>query len=125
MPFNAPRADVPYAYVVDYRPLDACAPPNCRLKAEKLVGWWDEIQNDGNRGGYVRMGENTNELYFRRAKVVRPQQQYRFELEPAAGEHDYDGYFRAVDTSAWKASIEISGADGKLLAQRTFEGTSS
>jgi hypothetical protein len=124
MPLSTPPADAPSAYVVDYRPLDACSPPNCRLKAEKLAGWWDQVQSDGARGAYARIGQQDTEVFFRRSAVVRPLQEYRFELEPAAGEHDYDGYFGAQETSAWKASIEIAGPDGKVLAQQVFEGTS-
>ena len=67
----AQQAAQPYAYTVDYRPLDACAPPACRLAGEKLVGWWDEVQSDGGRGAYARIGEPRTELYFRRSRVLR------------------------------------------------------
>lgn len=122
MPLAAPPADVPYAYVVDYRPLDACAPPECRLKGEELAGFWDEVQSDGARGAYARYGNFRSELYFRRATVLRPGKTYEFTLEPGAGEHDYDGYFGAVDTDAWKAAIEIVTPDGAVLGERVFEG---
>jgi hypothetical protein len=122
MPFSPPPADVPYAYVVDYRPLDACAPPDCRLKGEELAGWWDEIQSDGARGAYARLGSFRTELYFRRATVLRPDRAFEFHLEPGGGEHEYDGYFAAQGASAWKAVIEVSAPDGTLLAQQAFEG---
>ena len=124
MPFAPPPADVPYAYVVDYRPLDACSPPACRLKGDELVGWWDEVQSDGGRGAYARIGKPRTELYFRRSKVLRPNQTYEFELLPGSGEYDYDGYFAGVDVSTWAAKLEITELGGSVLWQRDFEGTS-
>lgn len=129
MPIALPPADVPYAYVVDYRPLDACAPPACRLKGEELVGWWDEVQSDGGRGSYARVGTAATELYFRRARDVRPGRSYTFELAPASGEYEYDGYFAAPPSmpsaapdGTWRAAIQVELPDGSVLLRREFEG---
>ena len=124
MPVPPPAATAPYAYVVDYRPLDACAPPSCRIAGNKLEGWWDEVQNDGGRGDYARIGEPRSEVYFRRAQVLRKHQVYEFELGPERGEFDYDGYFAALGESTWKAHFEVTRAGGELLYAHDFEGTS-
>jgi len=121
-PTDVPSANAPYAYVVDYRPLDACAPPACRLQGEKLVGWWDEIQNDGSRGAYTRFGQPATELYFRRARVVRAGKAFQFELAAEAGEFEYDGYFAAATPGNWKAEIEITRPDGGVVWSRDFAG---
>jgi hypothetical protein len=123
MPIPPPAAIAPYAYVVDYRPLDACSPPTCRIPGDKLEGWWDEVQNDGGRGAYARIGEPRSEVYFRRAKVLRKDQAYEFELSPKSGEFDYEGYFAGLGESAWHAHFEVTGASGELLYAHDFEGT--
>jgi hypothetical protein len=123
MPVLAPPARAPYAYVVDYRPLDACAPPSCRLAGEKLEGWWDEVQNDGGRGDYARIGDPRTEVYFRRSKVLHENQSYEFELAPESGEFDYDGYFAALGGAEWQARFEVLGAEGSVLYSHDFDGT--
>jgi len=123
MPIPPPAATAPYAYVVDYRPLDACAPPSCRIAGDKVDGWWDEVQNDGGRGAYARIGEPRSEVYFRRARVLRKDQVYEFELSPESGEFDYDGYFAALGGSAWQAHFEVVGASGELLYVHDYAGT--
>jgi hypothetical protein len=123
MPIPPPAATAPYAYVVDYRPLDACAPPSCRIAGSKLEGWWDEVQNDGGRGAYARIGEPRSEVYFRRAKVIRQNQVYEFELSPESGEFEYDGYFAALGGREWTAHFEVMGAGGKVLYAHDLAGT--
>ncbi|MEY2935533.1 MAG: hypothetical protein RL033_6282 [Pseudomonadota bacterium] len=122
-PAIAPSASL-YAYTVDYRPLDGCAPPACHLSGDELVGWWDEVQGDGGRGAYARIGEARSELYFRRARVLRANKTFEFALTAAAGEHDYDGYFAAPEGGDWQARIEVLAQDGHLLWQRAMSGTS-
>jgi hypothetical protein len=69
MPLTAPPSHAPYASVVDYRPLDACASPDCRLRGDELVGWTDDVQPYGRRGAYARIGDPRTELCFRRARL--------------------------------------------------------
>jgi hypothetical protein len=123
MPIPPTTVSAPYAYVVDYRPLDACAPPRCRIAGDGIEGWWDEVQNDGGRGAYARIGEPRSEVYFRRAKVLRNQQAFEFQLAPESGEFDYDGYFAALGASEWKARFEVIGPGGDVLSARDFHGT--
>jgi hypothetical protein len=118
----APPVDAPYAYVVDYRPLDACAPPACRLAGQKLLGWWDQVQNDGGRGAYARIGEPESELYFRRSEVLRSGKSFEFELVPEPGQFEYDGYFASATSDSWKAELEVALPDGRVLWQQGFEG---
>lgn len=119
---HAPPAEPPYAYVVDYRPLDECAPPKCTLRSDRAVGWWSEIQEDGRRGAYFQIGNSDTEAYYRRAKVTRPGEVYQFALPAAAGEFEYDGYFASSADKSWQADFEVVDSNGALVAKRDFQG---
>jgi hypothetical protein len=128
MPLTPPPSDAPYAYVVDYRPLDACAPPDCRLKGDELVGWTDSVQPDGRRGAYARIGDPRTELYFRRARLLRPGRRLEFTLPAASGDYEYEGYFAAPpgagQSGAWSARIEAVLADGRVVLEHDLGGQS-
>jgi hypothetical protein len=115
--------EVPYAYVVEQRPLDKCAPPACAIRSQDVVGWWDELQSDGRRGSYFRFGDQDTEAYYRRAAVVRAGSAYEFALPALEAESDYDGYFAAAEGPDWRADVEIVLADGTSVLNRSFQGT--
>lgn len=122
MVMHAPPAEAPYAYVVDYRPLDQCAPPKCTLRGDRAVGWWSEIQDDGARGAYFQVGNPDTESYYRRARVTRPRETYEFVLPAEAGEFEYDGYFASFPEKSWEAELEVLDLSGATLEKRCFQG---
>ncbi|OJY18546.1 MAG: hypothetical protein BGO98_32970 [Myxococcales bacterium 68-20] len=106
----AMNAAPPYAYVVDYRPLDACAPPACRLKTRHVSGFADQIQPDGDPGAYVSAGHGINtELYYRRGVVLRPGEVFEFTLPPSAAASELDAYLSATASGgSYRANVTFS-----------------
>lgn len=104
------NATAPYAYVVDYRPLDACAPPTCRIKTRHVSGFADQIQPDGDPGAYISAGHGINtELYYRRGVVLRPGEAYEFTLPPSAAASELDAYLSApAGGGAYRANVTFS-----------------
>jgi hypothetical protein len=119
------HAEVPYAYVVEQRPLDACAPPDCTIRSRNVVGWWDQVQADGHRGSYIRYGAPDSETYFRRAWISGPGRTYEVALPATEAESEYDGYFAAVEGTDWKADFDVVLPDGAVVLHQSLHGTSS
>ena len=106
----AANATAPYAYVVDYRPLGACAPPACRIKTRHVSGFADQIQPDGDPGAYVSAGHGINtELYYRRGVVLRPGETYEFTLPPSTAASELDAYLSATASGgSYRANVTFS-----------------
>jgi hypothetical protein len=109
-PVTMNNATPPYAYVVDYRPLDACATPDCHVKTRRVSGFANQIQSDGDPGSYVVAGQGIEtELYYRRGVVLRPHEKYEFTLPPSASASELDAYLSPTASGgAYRANVSFS-----------------
>jgi hypothetical protein len=58
----------PHAYVVDYRAVDACSPPACKIEGRSAFG----RATGEPPGGYVTIGTDKDELFAKRGVVLAP-----------------------------------------------------
>ncbi len=123
-PSLPPPAPDAYAYVVDYRPLDACSPAACRLKSAEAVGYADQLENSGDPGSYVRAGNQLGELFYRRGTTLRGGDSFSFRLPASDAPSELDLYAGAHDGGPWSLRIEISTEDGKPVETLERKGTS-
>jgi hypothetical protein len=131
-PVAIDHAQPPYAYVVDYRPLDACSPPRCKIKARSASGFAKDTQPDGDPGAYVTAGSGIDtELYYRRGVVLRPTEAYEFVVPAAAAaQRELDAYLSSADGGrAFRARVAMAAvrpASGPgTPVESTFDGTTA
>ena len=117
LPPVLPPPPLSYAYVVDYRPLDACSPPACAYPSRKLYGDARKVQFDGDPGAYVQTGTTSDyEVFFRRGLELRPDETFDFVLPDSEAEREFDVYFAATQGDAdWRASVTFSEVQGPSL----------
>lgn len=134
-----PPADPPHAYVVEYRPLDRCFTPACKIRSRDLHGYATQVMEDGDPGAYVAQGKSPEqELFFQRGVLLRPGESYAFEVPEAsysseldvtlaasAGDTDYDAEID-VDTAAMGpqqrlAEVHRSGHTDRFMAPSALE----
>jgi hypothetical protein len=86
-----PPADAPHAFVIEYRPLDRCAPPACSIRTRDVHGYAKDVMEDGDPGRYVTQGVNyQHELFFQRGVFLRPGESFDFDLPQAAYASELD-----------------------------------
>jgi hypothetical protein len=107
---TAGRVEAPYAYVVEYRPLDHCFPPSCRIRTRSAEGFAHQILSDGDPGGYVRQGKDGGiETTFQRGVELRPRASFELDLPPADHDSELDVYLSsAVPDTTFEATFTVS-----------------
>src|SRR5262249_21564184 len=70
-------------------------------------GWLDELEPDGEPGGYARRGDPNDELFFRRATYLRPGEETSFDLPASNDDAELDVHLGAFDHRAWKAELPV------------------
>ena len=123
-----PPADAPYAYVVEYRPLDHCSPPACRIGSRQLLGYASAVMDDGSPGAYVRQGPpGEGEHFFERGIELRRGESFAIDLPEATHASDLDVMLASVagDTD-YNAEITISAkynaAPDAVISDSTVSG---
>ena len=119
-PHTAPAAhdtsahEAPYAWVVEYRPLDRCFTPSCRIRARDAHGYAKDVMEDGDPGAYVAQGPGLEqELFFERGVVLRPGESFDFDLPEAAQASELDLVVAATKGNAdYDAGITVSALPG-------------
>ncbi len=104
------QQDPPYAYVIEHRPLDRCAPPFCRIRGRAVHGYATETMEDGDPGSYVYQGGGpTSELFFQRGLQLRPGETYAFDLPEAAWQSELDTQIASsVGSTDYDAAVIVS-----------------
>ncbi len=107
-----PPADPPHAYVVEYRPLDRCFTPACKIRSRSLHGWASAVMEDGDPGGYVAQGPSyEQELFFERGVLLRPGEAYAFDLPEASYASELDVMLSsAAGDTDYDAEIDVDSA---------------
>ncbi|MDB4939183.1 MAG: hypothetical protein JWP87_6155 [Labilithrix sp.] len=111
---GTPPVQPPHAYVVEYRPLDRCFPPACKIRTRDVDGYADKIQEDGDPGGYVEHGGGVqSEVFFERGVLLRSQETFEFDLPAAEHASELDLYFAAEHADeSYEALVTISALAG-------------
>jgi|GEM_PF-3518228 len=111
-----PTADhqPPYAWVVEYRPLDRCAPPSCRIRSRAVHGWAKDVMEDGDPGAYVSQGAGLQyELFFERGVILRPGESFEFDLQRSVDDSELDLVVAALEgNTPYDAEITTSTLPG-------------
>jgi hypothetical protein len=109
-----PPADPPHAYVVEYRPLDRCFTPSCRIRARDVHGYAKDVMEDGDPGAYVSQGPGLEqELFFERGRFLRPGESFVFDLPQAAHASELDVTLSATQPNdQYVADILVSALPG-------------
>lgn len=107
-----PPADPPHAYVVEYRPLDHCFTPACKISARRLHGWASAVMEDGDPGAYVAQGSGyEQEVFFQRGVLLRPGESYSFDVPEASYASELDVTLAsAVGATDYDAEIDVDSA---------------
>jgi len=110
-----------HAYVIEYRPLDRCFPPACRLRTRDVAGFGAEIQEDGEPGAYVAQGSGLEkDFFFQRGVYLRAGESFTFDLPAAPHASELDAMIASWDAgSEYHADIVLDalpavGAPTKL-----------
>ena len=117
--------DGAHAYVIEHRPLDHCAPPDCRLEARRLAGNVLGEGPDAKAAGYAIIGSDRHELFAKRAIGLGAGEALVFEL----GRSDDPSMLKLSLASAnprggvFEAVVEVRG-DGAVLLRRAIAGQS-
>ncbi len=115
-----------HAYVVEYRALDRCFVPECEIKSKDALGWLNDVQPDGDLGGYARWGNLLTEAFVRRAALLAPGEEYAFNLPEAPQASELDVYLGALE-GPWAATLEVHeltvAAPPRKLDSRAWSGT--
>lgn len=122
-----PPPQAEYAYVVDVRPLDRCVVPHCSIRGRDVTGYKRAVELDGDLGAYVSHGKMDNELFFRRAVVLRKGETYAFDVPESRAPSELDFYLSAETSGDYRARLRISAQRSarapEVLVDETFEGT--
>lgn len=102
-------AEPPHAWVVEYRPLDRCFPPSCKIRSRDLHGYANDIMEDGDPGAYVTQGAGVEtELFFQRGVQLGAGESFQFDLPNASYASELDVSLAAVlGTYAYDATITV------------------
>jgi hypothetical protein len=113
-----PDAHPPYAWVVEYRPLDRCFPPSCTIPARAVHGWAKDVMEDGDPGAYVSQGPSLqHELFFERGVILRPGESFSFDLPRSVDASELDVTIAsAVAQGLYDAEIAIDSVPGASAA---------
>lgn len=121
----------PYAYVIEHRPLDRCAPPLCRIGARAVHGYATQTMEDGDPGAYVSQGGGvTSEQLYQRGVQLRPGEVFEFDLPEATWISELDTFVAPVNGSeSYDASVAIvttpSGVAPVTIAEERYRGQSA
>lgn len=109
-PPPALQHDPPFAYVIEYRPLDRCAPPLCRIRTRAVHGYASETMEDGDPGSNVAQGSGvTGEQFFQRGVLLGSGESFELDLPEASWPSELDTYLSASRGDApYNASITVS-----------------
>lgn len=115
-----------FAYVVDVRPLDDCAVPNCTIRGRNVFGHADEVQYDGAFGSYVHRGKIDSEQLFRRGVLLRPGERYEFEVPPSEAASVLEFSLSAAASGAYRSKMTILALEparpAVVVDTRIYEG---
>jgi len=116
----------PHAYVVEYRVVDACAPPECKIDGRSTFGRVSAESGAAGTGSYVAVGTDKDELFAKRGMIVQPGRALTFTLPEGVHESVLDMSLADGDSSGgpFRASLEVRSG-GAVVLQRTFEGGSA
>jgi hypothetical protein len=112
-------ASEPHAYSVAYRPLDHCAPPNCRIETRLLSG---NVMT-GAPAGYATIGSDKTELFARRAIALAGGGAMTFEVPRSDDAFEFEVNVGSADPRGgpFAALVEVV-ADGHAMLRRTIVG---
>ncbi|MBS2019644.1 MAG: hypothetical protein JST00_42675 [Deltaproteobacteria bacterium] len=125
------QQEPPYAYVIEQRPLDRCAPPLCRIRTRAVHGYATETMEDGDVGANVAQGSGvTGEQFFQRGVQLAPGDSFELDLPPATWRSELDTYLSAARGSAtYEAAITVSmlpaGGAPQAITTERVRGTSA
>jgi hypothetical protein len=116
----------PHAYVVEYRVVDACAPPACKIDGRSTLGRVSSESSAAGTGSYVAVGTDKDELFAKRGVVVQPGRSLTFTLPEGIHESVLDMSLADADPAGgpFRASLEVRSG-GAVVLQRTYEGGSA
>lgn len=104
----------PYAWVIEYRPLDRCFPPACKISARAAHGYAKDVMEDGDPGAYVSQGlAFQHELFIERGVWLRPGESFVFDLPRALHPSELDLIVAAAQSdNDYHAEITFSAVPG-------------
>jgi hypothetical protein len=113
----------PHAYAVEYRVVDACAPPECKINGRSTFGRASPESGATGTGSYVGTGTDKDELFAKRGVVLQPGRALTFTLPEGVHESVLDMSLADADPSGgpFRAILEVR-TGGAVVLQRTFEG---
>src|SRR6266540_3366207 len=113
----------PYAYVVEYRAVDACFPPDCKIDGSATFGR-AESEPQGTKGAYVAFGTDKHELFAKRGLILEPAKDFSFTLPAVQGESVFDMSLAAASASggSFRAVLEVL-AGQRAIASYPLQGT--
>ena len=80
----------PHAYVVEYRVVDACAPPQCKISGRSTFGRITSEPGSSSTSSYVAIGTDKDELFAKRGAILQPGKALTFTLPEGAHESTLD-----------------------------------
>ncbi len=110
----------PHAYVVEYRVADACFPPACEMGGQSVFG----RATSDHAGGYLTVGTDKDELFAKRGIVVAASKSISFTLPQLAPGSLFDASLVAVETGAFRATLEIRQGES-VVASHRYEGSTA
>lgn len=99
------HADLNYAYVIEYRPLDRCFTPSCSLKSNDVSGFSRELSPEGEPGRYVAFGDPKSEIFYRRARILRKNEELSFDLPESEAASEFEADFSAAERGSFAGTI--------------------
>jgi len=101
----ADHADINHAYVIEYRPLDRCFTPSCSLKSADVSGFSHELSPEGEPGRYVAFGDPKSEIFYRRARILRKNEELTFDLPESDAASEFEADFSASEKGPFSGTI--------------------
>lgn len=127
-----PPADPPHAWVVEYRPLDRCSPPECKIRTRDVHGYAKDTMEDGEPGAYVGQGAGLeHELFYERGLLLRPGESLVFDLPAVSHVSELDVMLAAAESKGdYDAAVTVGpvpaiGAGPVVPEETRVRGTSA
>jgi hypothetical protein len=110
-----------HAYTVEYRPLDRCAPPDCRIDGLMISG----NVLAGAAAGYAAFGSDKTELFAKRAIKLGEGERLAFDLPASDDPSAFEASLASADPNggSFQAVLQVDRGE-QVIFRRAFAGKS-